>query len=453
VVPYLLQQFPELAAKLSARGLNQEFFYPASAHSDLPAAATTKPRLVAELLDGLNVDIAEFGRRFGPMLNEVAGSSIAWRTDNGQLIAPVLSSAAASVQAAPDPPQAIASNPRANDAYGKGRDVPRQVLEDPSRAPPQGFTGFGDLYRALGDAADRAAAASVLADASKIVLFGATCQRTDAATCRAALTSAQIAQRAEAEAGGNSSSTLARNAAGWVAMAATFLDRVKNLVLEAVISGVMPGAIGYASFCVSLLAPVAAFLMMWPGRFLFGLQLTVGGQLFVGLWTVFYIVWDRVTAMGGDLAIAKAASGSLGSYGTLVTISTLGQLFIVAGYLALSALAFSIAFHSSGALERIANAGAAVGAAGIGAALAGTGRALNASLPNRPTASGSGAATRKPMPSSAGVGPIHRSNEVQVAGTPSRTPRRAATAARASAVPAKAARTATSLRARLPSVR
>ena len=101
-------------------------------------------------------------------------------------------------------------------------------------------------------------------------------------------------------------------------------------------------------------------LMMWPGRFLLGVYLTVGAHAFIALWTMFYVIWDRFTGVQlNAVSGVQAVSGDL-SPATLLA-SNIAQLLIVGGYFGLTALAFAIAMHATAALGR-----AAVGAAGAG---------------------------------------------------------------------------------------
>jgi hypothetical protein len=304
-----------------------------------------------------------------PLLGEALGGAQSWSLQNGAVAFKAVSQATIDAANTPPPPPAnVQANPAALDAFKRGNDVLRnQVLADPLRQLPASVTDLAQLYVTLGRATDVAAAYNVLRDPFSTMMFGATCQR-DAALCRRSLVDAQAAQAAQA---------LPKPRGGWlddvtrtVAAVATIASRLFASVLETIISAVMPAAIGYGKAVVALLAPVAVLLMMWPGRFVFGLKLTVGAHVFLALWTVFYVIWDRFTA-----AQLNAVTG-LGAVLTNLSVnytlaSNLAQLLVVGGYLGLTAFAYAIASGAADAVGGVAaGAGGRVGSAGDSAARA-----------------------------------------------------------------------------------
>jgi hypothetical protein len=129
----------------------------------------------------------------------------------------------------------------------------------------------------------------------------------------------------------------------------------------------MPASIGYAKAIVVLLSPVALLLMLWPGRFLLAVYLTVGAHVFIALWTMFYVIWDRFT--GNQLvAVAGFRAVSQPWATNELLASNIAQLLIVGGYFGLTALAFAIAMDAASALKHAAGGAARAGWGSVSAA-------------------------------------------------------------------------------------
>jgi hypothetical protein len=354
---YLARASPQLRARLEKEGLMDAFLDPVS-DVEANSTAAKRARRVAQIISDVAVPpLADVMPEMGPLLGEALGGAQAWSVQNGAVQLTAISQATKDAAAAPPPPPPqVQSNPAAMDAFKRGNDVLRnKVLADPLRQLPSSVTDLAQLYTTLGRATDVAAAYNVLRDPFTTTMYGATCQR-DATLCQRALVDAQAAQAAQA---------LPKPRGGFfedvtraVAAVATIASRVFASVLESIITAVMPAAIGYGKAVVALLAPVAALLMMWPGRFVFGLKLTVGAHVFIALWTVFYVIWDRFTA--AQLNSVTGIGAVLTNLSVNYTLaSNLAQLLVVGGYLGLTAFAYAIA---SGAADAVG--GVAAGAGG-----------------------------------------------------------------------------------------
>lgn len=357
---YLESATPVLRDALVQAGLMDAFLNPLSdRHADSPS--TQRALQVRTLIDAANpMPLGEMLPALQPLINERLGGAGSW-TAQGNNVAVAMVSAAtkAAVAAPPAVPTEISTRPEAMDAYTLGRNALTAVYADPNRQPPAAFASLGELYAALGRANDVVAAANVLRDPMATMWFGATCQR-DGKLCVRSLVDAQARQAAEASQG--DSNTLGRYASNFVGFVATLAGRLIATVMEAIISSIMPASIGYAKAIVVLLSPVALLLMLWPGRFMLAIYLTVGAHAFIGLWTMFYVIWDRFT--GAQLnAVAGFQAVGLTVETSRLLASNIAQLLIVAGYFGLTTIAFAIAM---GATTAFGNAAMRTAGAGMG---------------------------------------------------------------------------------------
>lgn len=356
---YLDGATPVLRDSLAAQGLLDAFLNP---FSDLHARSPSSEqaiKVVAAIKAAAPMPLATMLPAVQPMINERLGGAGGWSLSGPNVAVAMISpSTVEAMKALPAPPAEITSRKEADAAFALGRKTLRtDVYDDPRRQAPPDFFSLDELYTALGRSNDVIAAANVLRDPMATMWFGATCQR-DQPLCVRALVDAQAAHAVEARAGKDN--TAVRGIATSLGFIGTLAGRLVATVMEAIISSIMPASIGYAKAVVILLSPIAVLLMMWPGRFLLGVYLTVGAHAFIALWTMFYVIWDRFTGVQlNAVSGVQAVSGDLAP-ATLLA-SNIAQLLIVGGYFGLTALAFAIAMHATAALGR-----AAVGAAGAG---------------------------------------------------------------------------------------
>lgn len=355
---YLDGATPALRDELRSAGVLAAFLNPVSdmhANSD----ASTQAAAVRAIIDRHSTPpLLDMVASLQPLINERLGGASSWTLQPSSVaVLPITDVTLNGAASPPAAPVEVTSRADASEAYDRGRRILTGVVNDPQRRSAGQFSSLGELYTALGRSNDVVAAANVLRDPMSTMWFGATCQR-DQALCTRSLVDAQAAQDVESR-GGSSSSVLSEIASlgGFVA---TLAGRLIANVLESIISAVMPASIGYVKAMVVLLAPVAALLMLWPGRFTLALYLTIGAHTFIALWTIFYIIWDRFT--GSQLNVVSGVQSLFTNFTpSSMLAANLGQLLIVAGYFGLTALAFGIAMSATTALGR-----AAVGATGAG---------------------------------------------------------------------------------------
>jgi len=374
VAPAYLDASPALRDALLAAGLMHAFLAPPSdLHDATPA--TQQARRVRQIIDQVQPPpLAPLIAALQPLINERLGGELGWTPDGSDVEVRTVGDLTRSVaQALPAAPAAIIARADARDAFDRGRATLTAVATDTRRLDPQRFGELGALYTALGRAGDAAAAAGVLRDPLATMWFGATCQR-DQALCVRALVDALATQDVEAQ--GGERNALARNAADMAGFVVTLAGRLLATVMEGIISSVMPASIGYAKAIVVLLSPLALLLMLWPGRFGLALQLTIGGHVFIALWTMLYVVWDRFT--GAQLTAVSGFRSLVDNAAPAPLLATnLAQMLIVAGYFGLTVVAWAVTMQATGALGRATAAAAGAGYARLQATADRTAGQLN----------------------------------------------------------------------------
>lgn len=358
VAPAYLDASPVLRDALLGAGLMQAFLAPPS---DLHEAATAaqQARRVRQIIDQAQPPpLLRLVPALQPLINERLGGALGWTVNGNDIEVRTVGELTRTVaQMLPAAPAAITARAEARDAFDRGRSTLLAAATDSRRLEPQRFADPGALYTALGRAGDAAAAAGVLRDPLATMWFGATCQR-DQTLCVRALVDAQASQQLETQ--GGERNAMARNVADTAGFVVTLAGRLLAVVMEGIISSVMPASIGYAKAIVVLLSPLALLLMLWPGRFTLALQFTIGGHVFIALWTLLYVVWDRFT--GTQLNAVSGFRSLVDNAAPAALLATnLAQMLIVAGYFGLTAVAWSVTMQATTALGRVA---AAAGGAG-----------------------------------------------------------------------------------------
>ncbi len=358
VAPAYLDASPALREALLAAGLMQAFLAPPS---DLHDAATASRQAwrVRQIIDQSQPPpLARLVPALQPLINERLGGPLGWTPDGNEIVLSTVGELTrTATQRLPALPATISARADARNAFDLGRATLVNIAVDARRLEPQRYTDLGAVYTALGRAGDAVAAAGVLRDPLATMWFGATCQR-DAALCVRALVDAQAAQQVEAS--GGERSTTARGLADTAGFVVTLAGRLLAVVMEGIISSVMPASIGYAKAIVVLLSPLALLLMLWPGRFALALQLLIGGHVFIALWTLLYVVWDRFT--GAQLNAVSGFRSLVDNAAPASLLATnLAQILIVSGYFGLTAVAWAVTMQASAAFARV---GMAVGGAG-----------------------------------------------------------------------------------------
>lgn len=374
VAPAYLDASPALRDALLAAGLMYAFLAPPSDLHDT-ATVAQQARRVRQIIDQAQPPpLSRIVPALQPLIAERLGGELGWTPDGSEVeVRTVGDLTRNAMQALPAAPAQINARADARDAFDRGRATLTAVVTDARRLEPQRFAELGALYTALGRGGDAAAAAGVLRDPLATMWFGATCQR-DQALCVRALVDAQAAQQLEAR-GGERNAT-ARSVADAAGFVVTLAGRLLATVMEGIISSVMPASIGYAKAIIVLLSPLALLLMLWPGRFTLALQLIVGGHVFIALWTMLYVVWDRFT--GAQLNAVSGFRSLVDNAAPASLLATnLAQMLIVAGYFGLTAVAWAVTMQATNALGRAASAAAGAGAARMQEAGAHAARQIN----------------------------------------------------------------------------
>jgi hypothetical protein len=408
VAPALLEKSPALRDKLVSEQLMSYYYNP---RSDLPTPGTfaailpnswtaagrfpnTKAdRVQALLVDPNNVRPADFlavTRDLGPLMAERSSGAQAWASGNSGVVVPALSDSTLALIAngtgwAPATvPREIAdpanggSDQRVADAYAAGRRVLAAVFADSNRLPSSApLTDAAAVYKQIGRAGDLAAAASLITDPNRVLLFGVTCQKIGETYCPIVLSGASERQlQADAAGSGDWSRRLARGVGALIAAPGAGLASF----LTWLASEGVPLAIGYAKFALILLTPLGVALLFWPGRLEIAIKVLVGGFVFLGLFQFLYIVWDAVTSVtwtlsglvfGTSAPTENELAAAVGDIGVLGV--TAAQMFKLAGFGALGYLAWAFTFDAIDSAYRLTQRGS--GGADMGGSRADVSRA------------------------------------------------------------------------------
>jgi hypothetical protein len=405
LAPAILERAPALREKLLADGLLAAFYNPRSdvapagvaLRSFIASLPDEKARKVATAIQASagSVELRALLEQFEPMITDRMGGQQSWGTTaTGGLNVPLLGPATLQVPLpSPVAPPDAASSQGMAAAYALGARVLTAVYNDPQRTISVG--AVEDLYRAIGRAGDRAVAASLMSDPRRITMFGATCESLGEQYCPLTLNGASersivvdnpVSFGSTGEAGRRSVSS---------ALGGAFLAIGSALAwfAEGVVSEGMPVVIGYMKFGLVLVSFVAPVMMMIPGYFSAAVHLLVGWPVFIGLFTTFYIVWDRVSAsplLGGSLTNPETELAWATNEGSWLMYA-LNPILQLAAYGLMAAIAYAIVFGGiRGAQAMMRGAGSG------GGMLEGGMKRIFGGSRSSPGGSGSGPRTPKP---------------------------------------------------------
>lgn len=300
IAPSYLLTNPALMQKVQDAGLTDMLLYPGTVASDMgDAPLAVKARQLKDLLAAEpSLDLVGAVRSLSSHLNDPAtrlnGRAFTLNADGTEVVAPTLSDYTLNSPVAPVTAPA-SWTPRAVKAYDVGRSVLSSIAQDPNRQPPSSVKDFAQLYEAIGNSVDVAVAHESLKSPENVLAFGSTCQLRGETVCKQAITNAStnMSGNSAQTLGGmwdNSTEVLKRFTAGVVTAPGAALDKF----LLKFISTQVPIFIGAAKAIVTITTPVMLLVMLWPGRFGLGLTVLIGGYFLVGLWAVFYILWQWV---------------------------------------------------------------------------------------------------------------------------------------------------------------
>lgn len=331
IAPSYLLTNPALMAKVKDAGLEDMLLYPGTSASDMGnAPLAVKARKLKDILENEpTLDLVGAVRSLSGHLNDPAtrlnGSAFTLNPDGTEVVAPTLSDYTLNAPIAPATAPANYS-PRAAKAYDSGRRVLMEVANDASRQPPASVKNFAELYQVIGNSIDVAVARESLQKPENVLAFGSTCQTRSSDACKQALTSASTnmdpKRKLSLDDFGESTK---RFGMGLVSSLGSSVDRL----LLKFISTQVPVFIGAAKSIVTIATPIMLIVMLWPGRFQLGLSIIIGGYVLVGMWAVFYILWqwmivDLMFTNGSVLpdfenysALVKVQAAGLGGLGVL----------------------------------------------------------------------------------------------------------------------------------------
>ncbi len=377
IAPSYLLTNPALMAKVRDAGLEDMLLYPGTGASDLGnAPLAVKARKLKDILENEpTLDLVGAVRSLSSHLNDPAtrlnGSAFALDPGGTEVVAPTLSDHTINAPIAPATAPANYT-PRAAKAYDAGRKVLMEVANDASRQPPASVKNFAELYEAIGNSIDVAVARDSLKTPENVMAFGTTCQTHSDEACKQSLTGASTKIAPKGSWGGdNNTESAKRFTMGLVTALGSSVDRL----LLKFISTQVPVFIGAAKAIVTIATPIMLIVMLWPGRFQLGLTVIIGGYILVGMWAVFYILWQWMIV--GLMFTNGSVVPDFENYSALVKVQA-------AGLGALGILSWMIVFGGFDKAHRNLTpasggigAGVARGISGAGQSMKGMGQATS----------------------------------------------------------------------------
>ena len=351
IAPSYILTNAQLAKQIKDEGLMDVLMYPVTTATDVQNDKTVeRARRLAQILGTTQgLDVVGAVRSLSTFLNDPAnrltGNAMAVDGNETGVVAEVVGPYSTSATIAPATPPAQLSE-KAQKAYSAGYRALTSITNDSQRQPKASYTNFADLYQAIGYGTDIALAKRALQNPDTVLEFGVTCFNRSDTFCKSALTFAPTSMR-DAEDGLSLGHRLGR----WTMAIKNTPGAAIDHALLQIVRTEIPLYIGAAKGLVVAMTPVILIIMLWPGRFVLGLCVMLGGYMLVGMWMCFYILWTFLVSdfmMGsgiGPITQAIGWSGALGNYPAMVKV-------LIGGYAVFGIFSFMVVFGGAERMSR-----------------------------------------------------------------------------------------------------